>query len=163
MWKTRFLIPLLLVILFNCAGGRDQSPGDKLNQSMEKQVIVLINEVRVKGTTCGGAFHRATQPVTWNDKLGHASLHHSIDMAKRGSLSHSGFDYRLSKVEYRWITYGENVGISSKTPKEAVRAWLKSKCHCENIMNPSFKEAGSAYAMGSGTIYWTLVLAAPEF
>jgi uncharacterized protein YkwD len=164
MRKKGLLMLPFVVILLHCTVTIDQPVSNELRpESVEKQVIVLINEVRVKGITCGGTSHGATRPVTWNDKLGQASLHHCVDMARRGSLSHSGFDYRLSKVGYRWITFGENVGAGFRTPKEAVRWWLKSKGHCENIMNPTFKEAGSAYAVDSGNTYWTLILAAPEF
>lgn len=141
--------------------------GDLKKQGIEKRVIELVNEVRIKGNICGEIFYKPANPIAWNDKLGKAALYHSIDMAQNGFLGHSGSDgsstkERLSRVHYKWMTYGETVGEGYQTPGEMVSGWLKSTSHCKNIMNPDFKEAGSAYIKGSGKIYWTLVLASPE-
>jgi uncharacterized protein YkwD len=98
--------------------------------------------------------------------LGKASLAHSLDMAKKGFLHHTDSDRkdpgdRITGLGYIWSAYGENVAESYHSPEEVVKGWLKSRNHCENIMNPSFKEAGSAHARGPRGIYWTLLLAAP--
>jgi len=136
------------------------------DQSVEKQVVELVNRTRAKGTKCGTIYYRAVSPVAWNDTLGRASLAHSLDMAEKGFLHHTGSDRkdpgdRIARLGYVWSTYGENVAEGYHSPEEVVKGWLKSRGHCENIMNPSFKEAGSAHARGSGGIYWTLLLAAP--
>ncbi|MEW6001719.1 MAG: CAP domain-containing protein [Nitrospirota bacterium] len=133
----------------------------------ETVIVELINEARTKGVQCGNRYFEVTQPIMWNDKLGQVSLNHAIDMAKKDFLSHRGSDGstvkdRLSRVGYRWTTYGENVSRGYQSPGEVVKVWLKSKDHCKNMMNPNFKEAGSAYAKGSREIYWTLILASPD-
>ena len=91
-------------------------------------------------------------------------MQHSLDMAQKGFLGHTGSNgrglgERLSKVGYKWSSCGENVGQGFRTPEEAVRLWLKSEVHCKNIMNPDFKEAGVAFAKsGNRRSYWTLIL-----
>lgn len=141
--------------------------GEGRDQSVEKRVIELVNRMRVKGVGCGGQYYKAIPPVRWNDTLGKVSLRQSVDMAGKENMGHAdaygnGPGDRLARFGYRWMTYGENVGEGYLTPEEVVNGWLKSRGHCENIMNPAFKEAGAAYARGAGRIYWTLVLAAPE-
>ena len=165
--KACILFYVLFIFLICCSEKNQALGDDRGNHNSEHRVIELINEVRAKGVKCGNNYYKATTPVVWNEKLGKASLHHSLDMAQNGFLGHSGSDgssikERLSRVHYKWMTYGENVGEGYQTPGEMVSGWLKSTSHCKNIMNPDFKEAGSAYIKGSGKIYWTLVLASPE-
>jgi uncharacterized protein YkwD len=168
MKKRKILLICSLFIFLICSTENNYAlGGDVRNQKIEKRVIELINEVRAKGIKCGNKYYKATTPVVWNEKLGKASLHHSLDMAQKGFLGHRGSDgssteERLSKVGYKWIVYGENVGEGYQTPGEMVSGWLKSTSHCKNIMNPDFKEAGAAYIKGSVKNYWTLILASPE-
>ncbi|MDH5203645.1 MAG: CAP domain-containing protein [Nitrospirota bacterium] len=141
--------------------------GDFKKQRIEKRVVELINEMRTKGSICGEKNYKPANPVAWNDKLGKASLHHSLDMARNGFLGHKGYDgsstkERLSRIGYKWITFGENVAEGYRTTEELVKGWIESTSHCKVIMNPDFKEAGAAYAKSSGKFYWTLILASPE-
>jgi len=141
--------------------------GESREMSVEKEVVELVNRIRVKGARCGGRFYKGTRPVVWNDTLGKVSLEHSAAMADNQRLGHTGSDgssagTRLARFGYQWMTYGENVGEGHRSPEEVVKGWAERRGHCENIMNPAFKEAGAAYVKVAGRIYWTLVLAAPE-
>jgi len=136
------------------------------DQTMGKQVVELVNHARAKGAQCGNKYFKATRPVVWNDALGKASFAHSLDMAERGFLHHTGSDRknpgdRIAGLGYKWSSYGENIAEGYHSPEEVVKGWLRSRDHCENIMNPSFKEAGSAHALGTQGVYWTLLLAVP--
>jgi uncharacterized protein YkwD len=134
------------------------------NYSAVKEILGPINDARSTGNICGNKLYKPARPVIWNDILGQAALQHSLDMAQKGFLSHTGSDKkgleeRLSKVGYRWSSCGENIGQGFRTPEEAVRLWLKSEVHCKNIMNPDFKEVGVAFAKSSNRrSYWTLIL-----
>jgi uncharacterized protein YkwD len=52
-------------------------------------------------------------------------------------------------VEYKYIILGENLAVGDflKTP-ELLDAWMKSKGHRENIMNPQYQEMGAYAARG---------------
>ena len=152
-------LPYYGVILAVERKGRDQA--------VEKQVVELVNRARAKGAKCGTTYYSVASPVAWNNTLGKASLAHSLDMAEKGFLHHTGSDRkdpgdRISALGYAWAAYGENVAEGYHSPEEVVKDWMKSRGHCENIMNPSFREAGSAHVRGPRGIYWTLVLAAPR-
>jgi uncharacterized protein YkwD len=153
-----------VVFLCGCAGLLHTSPWDDAGSSAAaKGIMEPVNEARSRGRMCGSTYYRAAPPVIWNEKLGKAALDHSRDMAQNGFLSHSGSDRsdpgdRLSKAGYRWSFFGENIGQGYRSADEAVNAWLKSEMHCKNIMNPAFRETGSAYAMNNNLRkYWTLV------
>ena len=151
-------------ILFN--GGVFATERNVGDQDVGKQVVELVNRARAKGVRCGTAYYSAVPQVAWNDTLGKVSLAHSQDMAGNGSLYHTGSDRRepgnrIAGFGYVWSAYGENIAEGYHSPRDVVNGWLKSRDHCENIMNPSFKEAGSAHALGPRGIYWTLLLATP--
>ncbi len=140
--------------------------GDENRQSVEKRVIALVNSARLRGARCGNAYYAATRPLDWNETLSQAARKHSLDMASEESVGHTGSDgsgpgERIARLEYKWMTYGENVASGYLTPEEVVNEWLRNEGHCKNIMNPRFREAGAAYAKGTKKTYWTLVLAAP--
>jgi uncharacterized protein YkwD len=137
------------------------------DHSEEKNIISLINKARSEGRMCGSRHYKPAPPLAWNDSLGQAALKHSLDMAENGFLGHRGSDGsspgdRILKSGYSWTASGENVGQSFRTPQEAVQGWLRTERHCRNIMNPEFREAGSAYAKSSSLrTYWTVVFGTP--
>ncbi len=161
-----FCSALFLLLCF--AHGGAWAAGDEDRQAMEKKVIELVNRARVKGVMCGSRYHKATRPVQWNGTLAKASKKHCHDMAANEQMGHTASDGsgpgdRIARLGYKWMTYGENVGEGYLTPEDVVNAWLRSQEHCENIMNPGFREGGAAQAKGARRTYWTLVLATPEF
>lgn len=163
------MLLLLMAILSGCGTVQYVSHprGMIVDHGTAEPIMKPLNAARINGMYCGSVYFGPVQPVRWNKKLAQASLDHSLDMAKSGFLGHKGSDgssteTRLARTGYSWSAYGENVGQGYKTPDEAVTAWLKSEMHCRNIMNPDFREAGSASAKSKNLrTYWTLVLGAP--
>lgn len=155
---------LLLVLLNGCGTFIYASSESGKNYSKVEDIIEPINKIRSRGVFCGNKYYKAVNPVVWNEKLADASLEHSLDMAENGFIGHNGSDGsdpgdRLLRVGYTWNEYAENVGQGYKSSEEAVSAWLKSKKHCENIMNPRLKEVGASYARNKNLrTYWTLIL-----
>lgn len=169
MRLTALIVFIFGLFLPGCSNVIYESSGwYNRDHAMEKRILEPVNEARIKGRKCGNKYYKAVRPLVWNEMLGQTSLHHSLDMAKNGFLSHTGSDGsnpgdRLSRVGYNWVVYGENVGQGYRNPEEAVQGWLKSEMHCKNIMNPEFKEVGSAYARSSSLrTYWTLVFGTPR-
>ncbi len=138
--------------------------------AIDSSMLVAINEARSRARKCGSVYMPAAGPVVWNRKMAGAALGHSMDMASHGEAGHTGSDgstadERLTREGYHWGSVGENVAVGYPSADEVVRAWLSSKGHCMNIMNPGFNEIGSAWAWGiyrggSSARYWTLVLGA---
>jgi uncharacterized protein YkwD len=72
---------------------------------------------------------------------------------------------RVRAVGYHERLVGENIAYGPASVEEAVRGWLDSPGHCENIMDPRFVEMGIAFATGHAErhgLYWVQVLAEPH-
>jgi uncharacterized protein YkwD len=72
---------------------------------------------------------------------------------------------RVKAAGYREQRVAENIAYGTLSTEEVIAGWLKSPGHCENLMEPRFKEMGIAYAQGSGThreLYWVQLLADPR-
>ena len=73
----------------------------------------------------------------------------------------TNFAARISAAGYVWRAAGENIATGFSTPRSVVRAWMASTGHCENILNPTFRNVGTGisarpvrgFASGAGT--WT--------
>jgi uncharacterized protein YkwD len=90
-------------------------------------------------------------------------------MVAAGQLAHElpGAPYpnpadRLAAAGYTWRSWGENVAFGQRTPAEAMSAWMGSSGHRANILNSSFTELGTGYAVdGAGRAYYVQVFARP--
>jgi len=174
---TVFCLVILTVILTGCAPpGRDAVIIER-NQfyrcesaaAIEKQMVRLVNQARVRKRYCGDKPCTPVPSVKWNQKLARAALRHSKDMATNDFFSHKGSEgsrakNRVNQARYSWGVLGENIFAGRETSEDVVEGWLESADHCENIMTADFTEIGAAcYRNPSSTYgtYWTLVLASP--
>lgn len=156
-WRIVLAKPLLTIDLSNAA-------------ETGRRVLALVNAARKITRTCGGKRFPAAQPVVWNDKLAHAALAHSRDMALHNYFSHkaqdgSQVDVRARRTGYRWSMIGENIAAGQGSAEEAMAGWLASPGHCSIIMNSGFTEMGAAYAVNGSSdksIYWTQVFGTPR-
>ena len=131
----------------------------------EQKILEAVNAVRAQPRDCDSA-HRygAAGPLAWNAQLAGAAWAHSNDMAVNGYIEadpHSGSDgstpqQRVERAGYTaWTDTGENVaaGYTVGGANDVVTAWLASPGHCENIMNPRFREIGVSYVALRGAKY----------
>jgi uncharacterized protein YkwD len=108
--------------------GREASP------ATQTAVVCLLNVRRTK----------AGLPTVRDSR----SLHHSAQgwtntMVRHRAFSHgSDFGARISAAGFRWSQIGENIAAGFATPAGVVTAWMHSTGHCENILNPLFREVG---------------------
>lgn len=119
--------------------------------STASEVVRLTNQVRTQ---------YRLKPLRFNCQLYSVAQNHTLDMVRRGKISHQGSNgstmiMRVEKAGYRYSALGENVAQGQKTPSEVVRSWMKSPGHRQNILNPNFTEIGVGYSKN----YWTQVFA----
>jgi uncharacterized protein YkwD len=104
-------------------------------------------------------------PVHPSRRLNHSAQRWTNVMVRNRAFSHGAdFAARISAVGFRWSRVGENIADGFSTPAGVVHAWMRSTGHCENILNPMFREVGSGFDTGtamSGNRHgtWTLDLA----
>ena len=117
--------------------------------SYEKEVVRLVNEIRVKN---------GLKELTYNWELSRVARYKSQDMKDNKYFSHTsptyGTPFQMIKnfgISYR--SAGENIARGQSTPEAVVNAWMNSSGHRANILNSSFTEIGVGYvAQGN---YWT--------
>jgi uncharacterized protein YkwD len=137
---------------------------------VSRRVLQLVNEARSHARRCGGKNFAAVGPVQLSSLLHRAALTHSRDMADRNYFEHvspagSTPAQRVTAQGYKWRVTGENLAAGITTPEDAVRGWLDSPHHCENLMDPRFTEMGVAYVVEPASqlgVYWTQVFGLPR-
>ena len=117
--------------------------------SYEKEVVRLVNEIRVKN---------GLKELTYDWELSRVARYKSQDMKDNRYFSHTspvyGSPFQMLKsfgISYR--SAGENIARGQATPQAVVHAWMNSPGHRANILNASFTRIGVGYvAQGH---YWT--------
>jgi uncharacterized protein YkwD len=105
-------------------------------------------------------------PLARDTALDNAAGYHAQDMARHGYLDHRSRDGRSSgermrAAGYAWCMAAENIAFGQEDVTETVAAWLRSRAHRENILNPDATHSGAAFAVADGRPYWVAVFAAP--
>ena len=83
-------------------------------------------------------------------------------MAAHDYFSHDSLDGRsagdrITAAGYRWRAYAENIAAGYPTPAAVVAGWIESPGHCQNLMNPTYRELGVGFAPSVGASfgsYW---------
>lgn len=109
-------------------------------------------------------------PLAASPRLMKAAQIHAEQMVVRGQMAHDlpGARYpatedRLAAVQYRWLTYAENVAYGQSDPASALDSWMDSSGHRRNILNSAMTEVGTGFARDrSGRPYYVQVFARPR-
>jgi uncharacterized protein YkwD len=135
-----------------CAGA-DARVGHASSRLLRSAVVCLINQER--------SLHHLP-PLQASPLLNHSAQGWTNAMVSSDQFSHgTNFASRISAAGYVWRSAGENIATGFATPRAVVHAWMGSTGHCENILNPSFRNVGTGvstrpvkgFATGTGT--WT--------
>lgn len=144
----------------------DVSCGLNGRHGIQTEVLQRVNALRAAGAVCGATTYVAVAPLTWNSDLLKAAQGHSSDMAKNNYFSHNRPDgstpaQRVRATGYRYTAVGENIAAGQPTVEKVVTKWIDSPGHCQNLMNPRFRNIGVACARNDATtyhLYWTMDL-----
>jgi uncharacterized protein YkwD len=138
--------------------------------SLAARALLLVNDIRARGTRCGERSFGPAPPVRLSDTLNDVALRHAADMARHDYFEHDDLSGhtpadRVRSVGYAEKLVGENIAYGPESADEVVQGWLDSPGHCENIMDPRFAEMGIAYSPGQVSrrgLYWVQLLVAPK-
>ncbi|CAG8559006.1 1060_t:CDS:2 [Cetraspora pellucida] len=93
--------------------------------------------------------------LTHNDALCKVATDHSNYMAKNNILTHDdpagSLGQRFEQHGYSYTCAGENVAEGYSDEVSVMQGWMNSPGHRDNILNPSFLDAG----FGQSGKYWT--------
>ncbi|MFI4868236.1 MAG: CAP domain-containing protein [Steroidobacterales bacterium] len=138
--------------------------------AIARELLLRINLARAQPRRCGTRAFAAAPALQPSPLLRLAAAAHAQDMLSHDYFAHQGRDgstpaQRVTTTGYRYQVVGENIASGPESAADAAAGWLASPAHCENIMDPRFRESGIAYAAsGNGTprIYWVQEFAAPR-
>lgn len=144
-------------------GGAPVGTAPGAGAAMEAEVLLLVNQRRQQGASCGGKAFGPAAPLMHDGALQQAARAHSQDMAARNYFDHTTPEGRtvadrLRAAGFHGKGYGENIAAGEGTAAATVQQWMDSPGHCENIMDPGFRLLGVGYAQGSNSSYghyWT--------
>jgi uncharacterized protein YkwD len=130
--------------------------------SLEDQMLVLVNEMRVNGGRCPSGNYGPRGALVMNQELRTAARLHSKDMADNDYFDHnsqngdSPWD-RIDAAGYSAQAVGENIAAGNGTAADTFEQWVNSDGHCRNMMSSDATEIGVGYANGNASYghYWT--------
>ena len=145
---------------------QDASCGLKGAQVIQTEVLRRVNALRVAGAVCGATTYGAARPLSWNSHLATAARNHSSDMAQRNYFSHGRPDgktlaQRVRAAGASFSAVGENIAAGQPSVASVMAGWIDSPGHCQNLMNPRFRDIGVACVRSDGAAhrrYWTMDL-----
>ncbi|HUR08369.1 MAG TPA: CAP domain-containing protein [Nonomuraea sp.] len=122
----------------------------EVSPAMAARVVSLTNAARAK---------RGCGPLRTDARLTRSARAHSIEMAQSGRFTHDSPDGsspwdRMERAGYR-MGAAENIGRGYTSPDEAVRGWLDSSDHRQNILNCRIESIGVGVVAGPGGPWWT--------
>ncbi|MEU8246970.1 CAP domain-containing protein [Nonomuraea sp. NPDC048916] len=122
----------------------------QVSSSLAARVVSLTNAARAKHG-CG--------PLRVDGRLTRAARAHSLEMARSGRFAHDSPDGRspwdrMESAGYR-AGAAENIGRGYSSAEEAVRGWLDSRDHRQNILNCRITAIGVGVVAGPGGPWWT--------
>jgi uncharacterized protein YkwD len=117
-----------------CAGAH-RPIGRSSPAATKAAVVCLINQQRTE---------RGLPTLRASSDLDRSAQHWTNVMVTHHEFTHgSNFAGRISAAGFRWSRAGENIAAGFRTPSSVVRGWMASAGHCENILNPGFREVGT--------------------
>lgn len=76
-------------------------------------------------------------------------------LGSTGQLIHGNVTGRMTAAGYNWEEGGENIADQYVTARDVVAAWMASSEHCQNILDPDFRDMGTGESpLGSNPAAW---------
>jgi len=99
-----------------------------------------------------------------NQILNDVGLNKAKDILDKQYFAHTNpkgkqFYEWVDEANYNYIYAGENLAINFTESEDAVKAWMDSKLHRENILNPNYEEIGIGIMSGSFKNHFSIVVA----
>jgi uncharacterized protein YkwD len=135
---------VILIVLVGTIPSFRAGVFDSLSAIYGSVLISLTNQNRVAANL---------SELKVNPVLEKAAQMKADDMAAKGYFAHNtpeGFTpwYWFDKAGYNYVYAGENLAVNFENSEDVETAWMNSRGHFLNIMNPKFTEIGIATSTG---------------
>lgn len=103
--------------------------------------------------TNGERLHNGLSALSINDKLSLAASKKASDILANDYFAHTApsgkpFFKWIQEETYQYKSAGENLAIAFKEPSSVIHAWMMSKTHKANLLDPYYQEIGIAVMEG---------------
>lgn len=143
------LILVALLLFAGCKVAAAQS--DKYLLAEGQQLVALANQARAQA---------GVPPLKWDPALAQAALRHTRRMVSEGGAIQHDYPGELALSERAGLSGAhfnlieENIAVGPTSP-EIHDAWMHSKLHRENMLNPEVDRIGIAVIAKRGVLYAT--------
>ena len=143
-FKIAISILVIFVLLIGLVPSFRASVFDSLSAIYASVLVGLTNQNRVAADL---------SELNVNPLLEKAAQMKADDMAARGYFSHNTPEgktpwYWLEQAGYQYKYAGENLAVNFRNSEDVQTAWLNSRGHFLNIINPKYTEIGIATSTG---------------
>lgn len=148
--KYLTFLSLMVVLVVQCATRAVAQSEQNLPQDAE-QLMALANQARAKA---------GVPQLRWDPALAEAALKHTRRMASEGGAIQHDYHGELQLSERAGLSGAhfdlieENIAVGSD-PAQIHDAWMHSKLHRENMLNPQVDRIGIAVVPKRGVLYAT--------
>ena len=113
-------------------------------ENFPMEVLRLVNKERAR---VGAA------PLRFARDLEASAYVRAVELPTKFSHTHPNGTKCFTAMPTRGHILGENLAGGQTSPKQVVQAWMDSKTHRDNILNPKYKELGVVYYYQSKSKY----------
>jgi len=151
-FSVKYLALFSIVLLLSSGGGKVAiAQSDQYLQTESQQLVALANRARAQA---------GVPPVKWDPALAQAALKHTRRMVSEGGAIQHDYPGELELSERAGLSGAhfnlieENIAVGP-TSSEIHDAWMHSKLHRENMLNPEVNRIGIAVVARRGVLYAT--------
>lgn len=142
--KIAIVCIIVLMVLVGTIPSIFSTALDSLSAIYASVLVNLTNQNR----TAANIAELKVNPV-----LEKAAQMKADDMASRSYFAHNTPEgqtpwYWFEKAGYQYVYAGENLAVNFEESEDVETAWMNSRGHFLNIMNPKFTEIGIATSTG---------------
>ena len=113
-------------------------------EDFPREVLRLVNKERAK---VGAA------PLKFAKDLIASAYVRAVELPAKFSHTRPNGTKCFTAMPTRGHILGENLAGGQTTPKQVVQAWMDSKTHRDNILNPKYSEIGVVYYYQANSKY----------
>lgn len=143
-FKIAIIAIIIFIIIVGMVPSLRGATIDSLSAIYASVLVNLTNQNRVAANISA---------LKVNPLLEKAAQMKANDMATYGYFAHNTPEgqtpwYWFAKAGYKYSYAGENLAVNFNDSDEVERAWMNSRGHWLNILNPKFTEIGIATSTG---------------
>jgi uncharacterized protein YkwD len=144
----------VLIGLLMGAGTAVAETGTTTTNSVTTGTLHARNQMQL--ATNRSRVNHGVHRVSLNARLSELARRHSVAMARKGSLFHTGNPSAYYLRGVKWHVWGENVGVTGGTVPQLESAFMASTEHRANILKRTYYHSAVGAVRMNGQLWVTV-------